>query len=96
MEVNSQVLVQLVASSVLAKWHLCNVIRRIPSLLMFFTASLVHVFHEVNSSADKLASLYLHWDKIFDNALCLSSTIRSVVSLDARNVPFVRTMVDKN
>ena len=56
---------------------------------------MVHIFREAISCVDKLASLYFYLDRIFYNVSVLSSTVKSAIVLNARSVPFVKTIVDK-
>ncbi|XP_027157997.1 uncharacterized protein LOC113759614 [Coffea eugenioides] len=93
-EVDSRVLVSLLLSREVAKWPLCTVLKKIRRLLMYFSTSVVHIFREANSVADRLAVLYLRSDRIFETILDLPPAVTGAMVLDARSVPFVRTIVD--
>ena len=56
-EVDSESLVRLINCSVISKWPLCNVLRRIRALLWDLSSSATHIFREANTSLDKLAAL---------------------------------------
>ena len=56
---------------------------------------MVHIFRETNSSADKLASFYFQSDRVFEDVSSLPSDVKNAMVLDAKSVPFVRTIVDK-
>ena len=58
-EVDSENLVRLIISRMVAKWPLCNTLRRIQALLDFFSALIAHIFREANSLVDMLANLFL-------------------------------------
>ena len=69
--------------------------RKIRDILSYFFTSVVHIFRETNSSADKLASLYFQSDRVFEDVSSLPSDVKNAMVLDAKSVPFVRTIVDK-
>nr|XP_027120329.1 uncharacterized protein LOC113737276 [Coffea arabica] len=89
-EVDSKTLVHLVGSGVIAKWPLCNILRKIRDLLEGFSASLSHIFREANSSADRLAALGAGSTRVYDQVHQLPALVRASISLDARGVPGVR------
>nr|XP_027086420.1 uncharacterized protein LOC113708150 [Coffea arabica] len=87
-EVDSESLVRMLHSNGVAKWPLCNTLRRIRSLLDTLSASLSHVVREANSAADKLAGLR---SELYCTAYSqLPRSVRTAVLLDSREFPFPR------
>ncbi|XP_071920627.1 uncharacterized protein [Coffea arabica] len=89
-EVDSKALVQLVVSGAIAKWPLCNILRKIRSLLEGFSATVSHIFREANSSADRLAAVGASGICIYDHIHQVPAIVRATIVLDARGVPGVR------
>ena len=89
-EVDSKALVQLVVSGVLAKWPLCNCLRKIRRLLEGFSATIAHVFREANSATDRLANMGAIGVTEYDQFQELPAIVRASVVLDSRSVPGVR------
>ncbi|XP_071918851.1 uncharacterized protein [Coffea arabica] len=56
-EVDSEVLVRLIVATSLVGWPICNVFRDIRLLLKDLESTITHVYHEANSSTDKLVGL---------------------------------------
>nr|XP_027100424.1 uncharacterized protein LOC113719415 [Coffea arabica] len=90
-EVDSAGLVQLLDSGTLAKWPLCNSLRRIRGLLKSFNATAKHIFREANSAADKLATTDSQDDFFSTSLQHLPREVRAILLLDSRGVPVVRT-----
>ncbi|XP_027169503.1 uncharacterized protein LOC113769236 [Coffea eugenioides] len=63
-EVDSESLVTLVKSGCISKWPLCNFLWQIHALLKDLSTSIVHIFREANSSADKLVGSKL-WIELY-------------------------------
>nr|XP_027093693.1 uncharacterized protein LOC113714094 [Coffea arabica] len=94
-EVDSKALVQLVGSGVIAKWPLCNTLRKVRDLLQGFSASFSHIFREANSSADRLAAIGAGGTRVYDQFQQLPALVRASIILDARGVPGVRWVIDE-
>nr|XP_027068031.1 uncharacterized protein LOC113693644 [Coffea arabica] len=94
-EVDSKTLVQLVGSGVIAKWPLCNTLRKVRDLLQGFLASFSHIFREANSSADRLASIGAGGTPVYDQFQQLPALVRASIILDARGVPGVHWVIDE-
>ena len=62
--------------------------------MSYFSVFVGHIFREATFAADKLASLYLHSNRVFEDVSSLSSTVRGAMILDASGVPSVRAVVD--
>ena len=95
-EVDSKTLVQLVTSGVIAKWPLCNVLRKIRDLLDGFSASISHVFREANSSADRLVAVGAGGTWVYDQAHQLPPLVRASINLDSRGVPGLRWVIEED
>nr|XP_027103123.1 uncharacterized protein LOC113724413 [Coffea arabica] len=95
-EVDSKTLVQLLASGVIAKWPLCNVLRKIRDILDGFSASISHVFREANSSADRLAAVGAGGTWVYDQAHQLPPLVRASINLDSRGVPGLRWVIEED
>ncbi|XP_071939796.1 uncharacterized protein [Coffea arabica] len=89
-EVDFKALVQLVVSGAIAKWPLCNILRKIRCLLEGFSASVSHIFREANSSADRLAAVGAGGVCIYDHVHQVSAIVRASIVLDSCGVPCVR------
>ncbi|XP_027118631.2 uncharacterized protein [Coffea arabica] len=89
-EVDSKALVQLVVSGAIAKWPLCNILRKVRGLLEGFSASVSHIFREANSSADRLAAVGTGGVCLYDHVHQLPAIVRASIVLDSRGVPGVR------
>ncbi|XP_071909704.1 uncharacterized protein [Coffea arabica] len=89
-EVDSKALVQLVVSGAIAKWPLCNTLRKIRGLLEGFSASVSHIFREANSSADRLAAVGAGGVCIYEHIHQVPAIVRASIVLDSRGVPGVR------
>nr|XP_027122189.1 uncharacterized protein LOC113739144 [Coffea arabica] len=94
-EVDSKTLVQLVGSGVIAKWPLCNTLRKVRDLLQGFSASFSHIFREANSSADRLAAIGAGGTRVYDQFQQLPALVRASIILDVRGVPGVRWVIDE-
>ena len=90
MEVDSQVLVQLIKSDSLASWPLCNVLCRVRRSLFLAKATIAHIFHEANSTADKLAVLDLPLDMVFHSVSELRPAAKATVLLDNMQISSIR------
>ncbi|XP_071926081.1 uncharacterized protein [Coffea arabica] len=95
-EVDSKTLVQLLASGVIGKWPLCNVLRQIRDLLDGFSASISHVFREANSSADRLVAVGAGGTWVYDQAHQLPPLVRASINLDSRGVPGLRWVIEED
>ena len=89
-EMDSKALVQLVVSGVIAKWPLCNILRKVRGLLEGFSASISHIFREANSPADRLAAIRAVGVRVYDHVQQLPALVRASLILDSRGVPGVR------
>ena len=89
-EVDSKSFVLMVSSGALARWPLCNVLRRIRSLLSELEVSLLHIFREVNLAADVLATSQIGLDVVFSLERSLLNRVRSFIQLDSLSIPSVR------
>ncbi|XP_027158457.1 uncharacterized protein LOC113760083 [Coffea eugenioides] len=89
-EVDSKALVQLVVSGVIAKWPLCNILRKVRGLLEGFSAFISHIFREANSPADRLAAIGAVGVRVYDHVQQLPAIVRASLILDSRGVPGVR------
>ncbi|XP_071933066.1 uncharacterized protein [Coffea arabica] len=89
-EVDSKALVQLVVSGAVAKWPLCNNLRKVRNLLEGFSAAIYHVFREANVPADRLAAVGLMGSQVFDQDHQVPAIVRSAILLDSWGVPGVR------
>nr|XP_027082338.1 uncharacterized protein LOC113704655 [Coffea arabica] len=65
-EVDSKALVQLVVSGAIAKWPLCNSLRKVRGLLEVFSAAISHVYREANVPADRLAAVGLSGSQVYE------------------------------
>lgn len=91
-EVDSVVLVHLIYSDSIGKWPL-YVTLHIRSLIPKLSAKVYHVFREVNSVANKLASLRLGSDFTLSQTEELPPVVRACLSLDYMALPFVRKQI---
>ncbi|XP_071914053.1 uncharacterized protein [Coffea arabica] len=89
-EVDSKVLVHLVVSGAVAKWPLCNSLRKVRRLLEGFPATISHVFREANGPADRLAAVGATGSHVFEEGSYLPASVRSAIVLDSLGVPGVR------
>ncbi|XP_027171434.1 uncharacterized protein LOC113771000 [Coffea eugenioides] len=89
-ESDSLALVQMVNSGVVARWPLCNVLRRIRHLLMELGATVTHVFREANMVADALASLQVGHDMMYLSEDAIPRRIKTLLRFDTLNIPHVR------
>ncbi|XP_027098924.2 uncharacterized protein [Coffea arabica] len=89
-EVDSKALVQLVVSGAIAKWPLCNSLRKVRGLLKDFTASISHIYREANVPADRLAAVGATGAQVYEHELQLPAMVRATILLDSRGVPGVR------
>ena len=94
-EVDSAVLVRLIQSNSLAKWPLCNTLRHIRKIVAQASVQISHVFREANGAADKLASLNLGSQRVFNLPQELPSAVKAIVALDSMSFPNFRTQVVK-
>lgn len=92
-EVDSAVLVRLIQSNSLAKWPLCNTLRHIRKIVAQASVQISHVFREANGAVDKLASLNLGSQRVFNLPQKLSSAVKAIVALDSMSFPNFRTQV---
>lgn len=81
MEVDSASSVHLLLSAHLAKWPICNILRKTRFLLSLLDGEVCHVFHEINSAAEALASLSLQHDFFWDDVRDLPKTIQVLFHL---------------
>nr|XP_027101056.1 uncharacterized protein LOC113720378 [Coffea arabica] len=93
-EVDSKALVQLVVSGAIAKWPLCNSLRKVRGLLQVFSAAISHVYREANVPADRLAAIGLIGSQVYEQGHQLPAVVRSAILLDSRGVPGVRWLVE--
>ena len=68
-EVDSKALVQLVVSGAIAKWPLCNSLRKVRGLLEDFSASISHIFREANVPANRLATVGATGAQVYEHDL---------------------------
>lgn len=85
-EVDSEVLVRMLSSGVLAKWMLCNVLQKTMELLLELSSSVVHVYREANAVADKLAGFHLNGDAYFTTIDQLPPLVKAAIVLDSREL----------
>ena len=81
----------MVNSDSLAQWPLCNGLRKIRGLLDQLQVSVVHVFREVNSIADKMVGLQLHHDQVFTVLNHLPISVRASLQLDYLGLPSIHS-----
>nr|XP_027093674.1 uncharacterized protein LOC113714076 [Coffea arabica] len=94
-EVDSKALVQLVVSGVIAKWPLCNILRKVRGLLEGFSASISHIFREANSPANRLADIGAVGVRVYDHFHQLPAIVQASIVLDSRGVPGVRWLSEE-
>ncbi|XP_027184008.1 uncharacterized protein LOC113782315 [Coffea eugenioides] len=92
-EVDLVVLVKLILSNSLAKWPLCNTMRHIRKIISQALVGISHVFREANGVVDKLASLKLGSQRIFNSSQELPSLVKAIVALDSMSFSHFRTQV---
>mgnify|MGYP004722219025 FL=1 len=80
----------MVVSGAVAKWPLCNNLRKVRSLLKGFSAAIYNVFREANVPADRLAAVGLMGSQVFDQGHQVPAIVRSAILLDSWGVPGVR------
>ena len=83
-QVDSESLVRLLTSGAIAKWPLCNRIRKIQTLFLFFSASIEHIFREANSSTNMLSKLRLPLQLFCTSHDQLPGRIQAALNLDCR------------
>nr|XP_027075960.1 uncharacterized protein LOC113699812 [Coffea arabica] len=93
-EVDSKALVQLVVSGAIAKWPLCNSLRKVRGLLEVFSAAISHVYREANVPADRLAAVGVIGSQVYEQGHQLPAVVRSAILLDSRGVPGVRWLAE--
>ena len=88
-EVDSESLVRLINCSVISKWPLCNVLRRIRALLWDLSSSATHIFREANTSLNKLAALRSSLDLFCTSLQQLPGGVKAAIWLDSREFSFL-------
>ena len=90
MEVDSNVLVQLVSSGLVARWSLVGTLQHIQALLNELHASLDHIFRKANSLANALAFARLERDLDFTSSEHMQIRVKYSTQLDKSLVPRLR------
>ncbi|XP_027178018.1 uncharacterized protein LOC113777177 [Coffea eugenioides] len=90
-EVDSESLASLVKEGTLTKWLFCNVLLEIRSLLVLMNSGIRHIFREANLATDRMTALRVGQVSFISSTSHLPVFLRSVLALDSRSFPYVRS-----